>query len=144
MTSPACLDQSGGENGEGSLLWKSLRTKRPQSLTKPTCGIIFPFMPDNLQDSLYRAILRLLRPLARLILNHGVAYGTFAELARKAFVEEGFDHLQRAGKRPTVSSVSALTGLTRKETKLLRDSSPIGHENRHSATAAPFVSSVAG
>jgi len=57
------------------------------------------------------------------ILNHGMAYGTFAELARKAFVEEGFDHLQRSGKRPTISSVSALTGLTRKETKFLRESS---------------------
>jgi hypothetical protein len=85
-------------------------------------------MIDNLQDSLSHALLRLLRPLARLMLNHGMAYGTFAELARKAFVEEGFDHLQRSGKRPTVSSVSALTGLTRKETKLLRETSPIGNE----------------
>ena len=85
-------------------------------------------MKDNLQDSLSSAILRLLRPLARLMLKHGMAYGTFAELARKAFVEEGFDHLQQSGKRPTVSSVSALTGLTRKETKSLRESSPIGNE----------------
>jgi len=85
-------------------------------------------MTDNLQDSFSHAILRLLRPLARLLLSHGMAYGTFAELARKAFVEEGFDQLQRSGKRPTVSSVSALTGLTRKETKLLRESSPIGNE----------------
>jgi hypothetical protein len=53
-----------------------------------------------------------------------MAYGTFAELARKAFVDEGFEHIERSGKRPTVSSVSALTGLTRKETKRLRESSP--------------------
>jgi hypothetical protein len=85
-------------------------------------------MPENLQDSLGSAILRLLRPLARLLLKHGMPYGTFAELARKAYVEEGFDHLQQSGKRPTVSSVSALTGLTRKETKALRESSPIGNE----------------
>jgi hypothetical protein len=62
------------------------------------------------------------------MLKHGMAYGSFAELARKAFVEEGFDHLQQSGKRPNVSSVSALTGLTRKETKSLRESSPIGNE----------------
>jgi hypothetical protein len=85
-------------------------------------------MTDKLQDSLSSAILRLLRPLARLLLKHGMAYGTFAELARKAFVEEGFDHLQQSGKRPTVSSVSAMTGLTRKETKLLRESPSIGNE----------------
>ncbi len=85
-------------------------------------------MTDNLHDSLSAALLRLLRPLARFMLKHGMAYGTFAELARKAFVDEGFEHLQRSGKRPTVSNVSALTGMTRKETKLLRESSPIGNE----------------
>jgi Family of unknown function (DUF6502) len=99
-----------------------------QSLTILFYGIIFPTMKNNLQDALSSAILRLLRPLARLMLKHGMAYGSFAELARKAFVEEGFGHLQQSGKRPTVSSVSALTGLTRKETKLLRESSPIGNE----------------
>lgn len=85
-------------------------------------------MTDNVQDALSSAILRLLRPLARLLLKHGMPYGRFAELARKAFVDEGFEHLQDTGKRPTISSVSALTGLTRKETKALRESSPIGSE----------------
>ena len=55
------------------------------------------------------------------MLKHGMAYGTFAELARRAFVDEGFEYMQRTGKRPTVSGVSALTGLTRKETKALRE-----------------------
>ncbi len=86
-------------------------------------------MPDKLQDSLGSAILRLLRPLARLLLKHGMPYGTFAELARKAYVDEAFEHLQRQpGTRPTVSGVSALTGLTRKETKALRENTPIGNE----------------
>jgi hypothetical protein len=86
-------------------------------------------MPEKLHQALGNAVLRLLRPLARVLLNHGMAYGTFAELARKAFVEEGFEHVQRAGKRPTVSSVSALTGLTRKETKRLREDSPEADED---------------
>jgi hypothetical protein len=81
-------------------------------------------MVDKLQQALASAVLRILRPLARLMLNHGMAYGTFAELARKAFVEEGFEHIERSGRRPTVSAVSALTGLTRKEAKRLRESSP--------------------
>lgn len=85
-------------------------------------------MLEKIQESLRSAVLRLLRPLARLLLKHGMPYGTFAELARKAYVDEAFDHLQRSGKRPTISSVSALTGLTRKETKVLRESSPIGNE----------------
>jgi len=78
-------------------------------------------MPANLQQALANAILALLRPLVRVLLNHGMAHGSFAELSRKVFVDEGFEHLERSGKRPTVSSVSALTGLSRKEVKRLRE-----------------------
>ena len=71
-------------------------------LTDVRGGNIFPAMPDKLQDSLGSAILRLLRPLARLLLKHGMPYGMFAELARKAYVDEAFEHLQRQpGTRPT-------------------------------------------
>lgn len=81
---------------------------------------MFPFMTQSVNRALSAAVLRLLRPLVALLLRHGMAYGTFAELARKAYVEEGFA-AAGANKRPTVSAVSALTGLTRKETKRLRE-----------------------
>ena len=70
---------------------------------------------------LSHAVLRLLRPLARVLLSHGMAYGAFAELARRAFADEGFLLIQRSGKRPTVSGVSAITGMTRKEVSRLRE-----------------------
>jgi hypothetical protein len=63
------------------------------------------------------------------LLRHGMAYGTFAELARKAYVDEGFEQVAASGKRPTISSVSALTGLTRKETKRLREQEVVGNED---------------
>ena len=78
-------------------------------------------MTINVQKALSAAVLRLLRPLVRVLLNHGMSYGSFAKLARKAYVEEGFEHIARSGKRPTISSAAAVTGLTRKETKRLRD-----------------------
>lgn len=78
-------------------------------------------MDKTTNQALSAAVLKLLRPLVRVLLRHGMAYGSFAELARKAYVEEGFVHVKGGGKRPTVSSVSALTGLTRKETKRLRE-----------------------
>ena len=78
-------------------------------------------MEKKLNQVLSAAVLKLLRPLVRVLLRHGMAYGTFAELARKAYVEEGFALSGASGKRATVSSVSALTGLTRKETKRLRE-----------------------
>ena len=84
-------------------------------------GNIFPEMDNNPHKTLNAAVFKLLRPLVRVLLRHGMAYGSFAELARKAYVEEGFEHTAASGKRPTVSSVSALTGLTRKETKRLRE-----------------------
>ena len=79
-------------------------------------------MDMQIQKVLHQTVLRLLRPLARVLLNHGFSHGAFAEVSRQAFVEEGFAHMERAGKRPTVSGVSALTGLSRKEVKRLHES----------------------
>lgn len=78
-------------------------------------------MEMTLNQALSAAVLKILRPLVKVLLRHGMAYGTFAELARKAYVEEGFSHISALGKRPTISGVSALTGLTRKEAKRLRE-----------------------
>ncbi len=78
-------------------------------------------MTTPFHRALNAAVLHLLRPLVGVLLRHGMAYGTFAELARKAYVEQGFAQLRGSGKRASVSSVSALTGLTRKETKRLNE-----------------------
>ena len=86
-------------------------------------------MSEPVQKALGAAVIRLLRPLVRVLLRHGMAYGTFAELARKAYVDEGFEQVAASGKRPTISSVSALTGLTRKETKRLREQEVVGDED---------------
>lgn len=93
----------------------------PISLTQDENGNRFPFMSNSLNTALRAAVLRLLRPLVAVLLRHGMAYGSFAELARKAYVDEAFAQFAGAGRRPTVSSVSALTGLTRKETTRLRE-----------------------
>lgn len=78
-------------------------------------------MDTPIHQSLHQAVLKLLRPLVRVLLRHGVSHDALAELGRRAFVEEGFAHMQRSGKRPTVSGVSALTGLSRKEVKRLSE-----------------------
>lgn len=81
-------------------------------------------MDMPIQNALVEGVLKILRPLARILLSHGMACGTFTELARRAFVDAAFEQLRREGHRPTVSSVSALTGLSRKETARLRDAAP--------------------
>lgn len=74
---------------------------------------------------LEKAVGKILRPLAQVLINHGMALGSFEELARKAFVEAGFVHMERSGQRPTVSGVAALSGLSRKEVTRLTKDDPI-------------------
>ncbi len=79
-------------------------------------------MDMRIHQALHQTVLKLLRPLVRVLLGHGVSHGAFAEVSRQAFVEEGFAHMARSGKRPTVSGVAALTGLSRKEVKRINES----------------------
>ncbi len=72
--------------------------------------------------------LKVLRPLVRVMLRNGLACGSFEELVRKAYVDESFSEAKVNGKKATVSSVSAETGLSRKEVKRL-----VEVENPHQA-----------
>jgi hypothetical protein len=65
------------------------------------------------------SILRLLRPLVHILLRNAIAYGTFSELVRKVYVDVAFSDFAPRGRKQTVSRISALTGLTRKEVKRL-------------------------
>ena len=78
-------------------------------------------MGDSIQQSLTRAILLLLRPLVRILLRNGVAYGHFADLAKKVYTDVAFEEFTLPGKKQTASRVAILTGLTRKEVKRLSE-----------------------
>ncbi len=75
------------------------------------------------------AVLRLLRPLARILLRNGVPYGAFADIAKQAYVDIASKEFTVAGKKQTASRVSIITGLTRKEVaRIQKLSAP--HETR--------------
>ncbi len=78
-------------------------------------------MAKSIQQTLTRALLIVLKPLVRVLLRNGIAYGNFAELAKKTYTDVAFESFAPPGKKQTVSQASALTGLTRKETKRLRE-----------------------
>lgn len=65
--------------------------------------------------AIYAAILRILRPLIRLLLRHGVPFGTFSDLAKEVYVEVALEEFGIPGRKQTHSRVSVLTGLSRKE-----------------------------
>lgn len=84
-------------------------------------GLYPHIMSRSIQQTLAKSILRLLRPLIRILLRNGMAYDSFSALAKQIYVEVAFDDFAPQGKKQTISRVSALTGLTRKEVKRLHE-----------------------
>ena len=72
-------------------------------------------MTQKVTKALSSAILRMLRPLVRLLLRHGISYGTFADLAKWVYVDVADKEFGVDGRKQTVSRVSIITGLSRKE-----------------------------
>jgi len=66
-------------------------------------------------QSLSSALERLLQPLVQLMIRNGIAHGGFAEIAKRVYVRVAADEERIAGRKQTVSRMSILTGLTRKE-----------------------------
>jgi hypothetical protein len=81
-------------------------------------------MSGKLQSTLDAAVRELLYPLVRILLRNGVAYGTLASLVRQVYMDVAYDQFVPQGKKQTVSRVSALTGLTRKEVKRMLEEGP--------------------
>ena len=78
-------------------------------------------MGGSLQNIINESVLKILRPLVRVMLRNGVSCGSFEELVRRAYVEEAFSVGNKSQLKTTVSSVSAQTGLSRKEVKRLSE-----------------------
>jgi len=78
---------------------------------------------------LNESALKILRPLVRVLIRNGVSSGSFEELVRKAYVDEAFSMAKDSQKKTTISSVSAQTGLSRKEVKRLTELDDTHHSN---------------
>jgi hypothetical protein len=78
-------------------------------------GIIFPNMRAQVTKALSAAITMLLRPLVRLLLRNHVPYRTFADLAKRVYVDVATEEFGIPGRKQSKSRVSVITGLSRKE-----------------------------
>jgi hypothetical protein len=78
-------------------------------------------MSNAIRTILNESVMKILRPLIRVMLRNGVSCGSFEELVRKAYVDEAFSIGRKNQLKTTVSSVSAQTGLSRKEVKRLNE-----------------------
>lgn len=73
----------------------------------------------RLQQALDAAVMRLLRPLVRVLLRQAMPFSAFAELAKRVYVESALTDFAIPGKKPSISRASILTGLTRKDVQRL-------------------------
>jgi hypothetical protein len=78
-------------------------------------------MSKTIHSILSESALKILRPLVRVMIRNGVSSGSFEELVRKAYVDEAFSIGEKNQLKTTISSVSAQTGLSRKEVKRLTE-----------------------
>ena len=72
-------------------------------------------MKDQGRRRLLNALAALLRPLVRILLKQGVPFGSFAEVARHVYVDVAFKEFSIPNRKQTVSRVSVISGLTRKD-----------------------------
>jgi hypothetical protein len=69
----------------------------------------------NVTQALTAAAERMLKPLVRVLLRNGIPYRAFADIARQVYVEVAEKEFALPGRAQTVSRISTITGLTRKE-----------------------------
>lgn len=74
-------------------------------------------------QALAAAVSRLIRPLVRILLRHGMSFNEFADHVKRVYVDVAMSEFRIPGKKQSISRVSILTGLTRKEVQHLSSTS---------------------
>ena len=69
----------------------------------------------NDAEALAAALDKLLEPLVQLLVRNGLPHGALADIAKQVYVRVAAEEERIAGRKQTVSRMSLLTGLTRKE-----------------------------
>jgi hypothetical protein len=73
----------------------------------------------DLTNAISAAVNRLLYPLVRILLRQGMPYGAFSDLAKRVYVDVAKQEFGIPGRKQSISRVSIVTGLTRKEVRRL-------------------------
>lgn len=90
---------------------------------------------DPSASALQRAVLRVMRALARVLIRNGLTLPAFVELAKRAWVDVALGDFTIPGRKPSISRASLLTGLTRKDVQRLVDAR--GDADAEAALAVP-------
>ena len=79
-------------------------------------------MSDSVKTGLLAAYARLLRPLIRILLRHGVTYAELSEVVKTVYVSIAAHEFRVPGKKMSKARIAIVTGLTRKEVQRISDS----------------------
>lgn len=82
------------------------------------------------EQKLLQATRRILRPLVRILLRNGISSDAVTELVRKTYVDVANEEFAIEGKRQTLSRISVITGLNRKEVSRLLKKEPLDESDR--------------
>ena len=74
-----------------------------------------PNMGENLTKAIAAGITNLLRPIVMFLLRNGVPYQTFADIAKRVYVDLATEKFDIPGRKQSKSRVAILTGLSRRE-----------------------------
>lgn len=97
-------------------------------------------MSQSIQQILYKAVYRLLKPLIYVLLKNGIPCSAFCEIAKHAYVDVAMEDFKIAKRKQTISRVAILTGLSRKEiTRIQELPSPISADDNKQYNRAARV-----
>lgn len=78
-------------------------------------------MNDSVKTGLLAAYSKLLRPLIRILLRHGVTYAELSEVIKTAYVSIAAHEFRVPGKKMSKARIAIVTGLTRKEVQRIAE-----------------------
>ncbi|RLC30108.1 MAG: hypothetical protein DRH32_06255 [Deltaproteobacteria bacterium] len=78
-------------------------------------------MKATIVKTLTVSVIRILRPLVRLLLRNGMSFVTFSNIAKWVYVDTATREFGLDGRKQSISRVSVITGLSRKEVKKVRE-----------------------
>lgn len=78
-------------------------------------------MTNTAHQALVRALYKVLRPMVRLLMRHGMSYRAFSDVARNVFVDVAEEEFSLPGRKPSHSRTAVLTGINRKDIAKLKD-----------------------
>lgn len=81
-------------------------------------------MKATIVKTLTVSIIRILRPLVRLLLRNGMSFVTFSNIVKWVYVDIATREFGLDGRKQSISRVSVITGLSRKEVKKVKEMPP--------------------